>query len=44
MKNFPSPLWGGVGVGVARFYKCVDACALPPDPHPSLPTRGKGFG
>jgi hypothetical protein len=37
----PSPLWGGVGVGVARSCECVDACALPPDPHPTLPTRGR---
>jgi hypothetical protein len=34
-------LWGGAGVGVARFYKSVDALTSPHDPHPTLPTRGR---
>src|SRR5580692_1140935 len=39
--DFPSPLWGGVGVGVGRECESVDACALPHDPHPALPTGGR---
>ena len=39
---FPSPLWGGVGVGVERFYTSVDASASPPDPLPTLPHKGGG--
>jgi hypothetical protein len=31
----------GLGVGVGRFCKNVDALASPHDPHPSLPTRGR---
>jgi hypothetical protein len=31
----------GLGVGVGRFCKSVDAFASPPDPHPALPTRGR---
>jgi hypothetical protein len=31
----------GLGVGVGRFCKNVDAFASPHDPHPSLPTRGR---
>ena len=31
----------GLGVGVGRFCKNVDALASPHDPHPTLPTRGR---
>ncbi len=31
----------GLGVGVGRFCKNVDAFASPHDPHPTLPTRGR---
>jgi len=31
----------GLGVGVGRFSKTIDAFASPHDPHPSLPTRGR---
>src|SRR5579862_6120490 len=31
---FPSPLWGGAGVGVGRFYKSVEALAPPPTSPP----------
>jgi hypothetical protein len=31
----------GLGVGVGRFRKSVDAFTSPHDPHPSLPTRGR---
>ena len=31
----------GLGVGVGRFCKSVDAFASPHDPHPTLPTRGR---
>src|SRR6202042_955564 len=44
-QNLPNPSppsWGGgVGGGVARLNANVDARASPPDPHPSLPTRGR---
>jgi hypothetical protein len=31
----------GLGVGVGRFCKSVDAFASPHDPHPTLPTTGR---
>ena len=31
----------GLGVGVGRFSKSIDAFASPHDPHPTLPTRGR---
>ncbi len=31
----------GLGVGVGRFCKNVDALTSPHDPHPTLPTRGR---
>jgi hypothetical protein len=31
----------GLGLGVGRFCKTVDALASPHDPHPTLPTRGR---
>jgi protein ImuA len=37
----PPPCGEGLGVGVGRFCKSVDAFASPHDPHPSLPTRGR---
>jgi hypothetical protein len=52
----PSPLWGGVGVGVGRLRESVDECDPPRDPHPrpptlaaratasALPTKGEGKG
>ena len=39
---FPSPLWGGVGVGVGRPGAGVDDCASPPDPPPYPPPQGGG--
>src|SRR5580704_18354529 len=40
--SFPSPLWGGAGVGVARLLTVVDASVSPPDPHPIPPHKGEG--
>jgi protein ImuA len=37
----PPPCGEGLGVGVGRFSKDVDALASPHDPHPTLPTRGR---
>src|SRR5580704_4854619 len=37
----PPPCGEGLGVGVGRFGKNVDALASPHDPHPTLPTRGR---
>jgi protein ImuA len=37
----PPPCGEGLGVGVGRFCKNVDAFTSPHDPHPSLPTRGR---
>jgi protein ImuA len=37
----PPPCGEGLGVGVGRFCKNVDALASPHDPHPTLPTRGR---
>jgi hypothetical protein len=37
----PPPCGEGLGVGVERFCKNVDAFASPRDPHPTLPTRGR---
>ena len=37
----PPPRGEGLGVGVGRFCKNVDAFTSPHDPHPSLPTRGR---
>ena len=37
----PPPCGEGLGVGVGRFCKSVDALASPHDPHPTLPTRGR---
>src|SRR5262249_13137512 len=42
----PSPLWGGVGVGVVRFLPrwCQYCLTAPPPPRrfaPTLPTRGR---
>ena len=37
----PPPCGEGLGVGVGRFCKNVDAIASPHDPHPTLPTRGR---
>jgi protein ImuA len=37
----PPPCGEGLGVGVGRFCKSVDAFASPHDPHPTLPTRGR---
>jgi protein ImuA len=37
----PPPCGEGLGVGVGRFCKNVDAFASPHDPHPTLPTRGR---
>jgi hypothetical protein len=37
----PPPCGEGLGVGVGRFCKNVDALTSPHDPHPSLPTRGR---
>src|SRR6202023_4361019 len=34
---FPSPLWGGTGVGVGRIYKSVDALTPPPTSPPYPP-------
>src|SRR5580700_4035338 len=39
---FPSPLWGGVGVGVARWRLNVHARASPLDPPPCPPPQGEG--
>ena len=38
--GLPSPLWGGVGVGVARL-RSGEASPHHPPPQPS-PTRGEG--
>ena len=40
--DFPSPLWGGAGVGVGRLLASGDACAPPRDPHPIPPHKGEG--
>src|SRR5580704_14438048 len=40
---FPSPLWGGVGVGVERSCRNVDECESPPDPLPNLSPQGGGL-
>jgi hypothetical protein len=47
---FPSPLWGGVGVGVARLFADDGRLALAstyvpnlPTPLPSLPHKGGGI-
>jgi hypothetical protein len=37
----PPPCGEGLGVGVGRLCKNVDAIASPHDPHPTLPTRGR---
>src|SRR5580698_5546046 len=42
---FPSPLWGGAGVGVERLSAIVDASIVdaltsPPDPPPHPPPQG----
>ena len=37
----PPPCGEGLGVGVGRFCKNVDAFTSPHDPHPSLPPRGR---
>jgi protein ImuA len=37
----PPPCGEGLGVGVGRRRASVDALTLPPDPHPTLPTRGR---
>ena len=37
----PPPCGEGLGVGVGRSCKNVDALASPHDPHPTLPTRGR---
>ena len=37
----PPPCGEGLGVGVGRSCKSVDAFASPHDPHPTLPTRGR---
>jgi protein ImuA len=37
----PPPCGEGLGVGVGRFCKSVDAFTSPHDPHPTLPTRGR---
>ena len=39
---FPSPLWGGAGVGVERSSAIVDALRHLPTPHPTLPHKGGG--
>src|SRR5689334_11207536 len=38
---FPSPLWGGVGVGPVRFCACVDDIRFPRDPPPRSPPQGE---
>jgi len=40
-RTSPPPCGEGLGVGVGRFCKNVDALTLPHDPHPTLPTRGR---
>ena len=37
----PPPCGEGLGVGVGRSCKNVDALASPHDPHPTLPSRGR---
>ena len=42
---FPSPLWGGAGVGVERLSAIVDAlrdARRHSTPHPTLPHKGEG--
>src|SRR5258708_21270944 len=39
---FPSPLWGGAGVGVERIYKSVEALTPPPTAPPYPPHKGEG--
>src|SRR5580700_12243223 len=47
---FPSPLWGGVGVGVGRLHTNIEKCSCAPPrfyfpsrpPPLPLPTRGRG--
>src|SRR4029078_3226719 len=39
---FPSPLWGGVGVGAVRFCACVGDIRFPRAPLPALPKGGEG--
>ena len=41
-KEFPSPLWGGLGWGSLRPYQFFAKNKHRPTPTPTLPTRGWG--